>query len=242
MSIVMARVSPDLPLRCRCGHLRGVARQVAPSSGFRFVCYCKDCQAFARFLAHVPENSALAFRNGQAPMQEPDVLDAAGGTDIFQLPPGRVTFTTGTDAMRCLCFSSRVLRWYADCCRTPIANSAASARFSVVGLIHSIFDREGSRSRDETLGPPLCRLYERSATGPLPPNAPVPLSFGLFARRGPLLLGWWMRGLARPNPFFDELTNAPRAVPRLLAPDERAALLNAPRSDADFCDARTTVR
>jgi hypothetical protein len=30
--------------------VRGVASEVSPSSGFRFVCYCKDCQAFAHFL------------------------------------------------------------------------------------------------------------------------------------------------------------------------------------------------
>jgi Family of unknown function (DUF6151) len=40
----------DLPLRCRRGRMRGVASDVSPSTGFRFVCYCKDCQAFARFL------------------------------------------------------------------------------------------------------------------------------------------------------------------------------------------------
>jgi hypothetical protein len=39
----------SLPLRCRCGRVRGIASDVSPSSGFRFVCYCKDCQAFARF-------------------------------------------------------------------------------------------------------------------------------------------------------------------------------------------------
>src|SRR6266446_4605702 len=58
-----------------------VASDVSPSSGFRFVCYCKDCQAFARFL------------------ERTDVLDPAGGTDIFQMPPGRVKLTAGTDAM-----------------------------------------------------------------------------------------------------------------------------------------------
>jgi len=27
---------------------------------------------------------------------------------------------------------------------------------------------------------------------------------------------WWMRGLGRPTPFFDDDTNAPRAVPHVL--------------------------
>jgi hypothetical protein len=194
-------MSNDLPLRCRCGHVRGTASEVSSSAGLRFVCYCTDCQAFARFL------------------ERPDVLDAAGGTDIFQMAAGRVTLTAGADALRCITFSGKVLRWYAGCCRTPIANTAASARFPVVALIHSFMDREAAGySRDELLGPPLCRLFEHSATGPLPPDAPPPPSFGVFVRRGARILGWWMRGLGRPHPFFDAATNAPLAAPRVLTP------------------------
>jgi hypothetical protein len=59
----------ELQLRCRCARVRGVARDVSPRHGLRLVCYCHDCRAFARFL------------------ERADVLDAAGGTDIFQMPP-----------------------------------------------------------------------------------------------------------------------------------------------------------
>jgi hypothetical protein len=205
--------------------VRGVARELSPSAGFRLVCYCKDCQAFARFLAHAPEKWTPAFRKGHAPMQESDVLDAAGGTDIFQMPPRCVTLTAGTDALRCISFSSRVLRWYAACCRTPIANTAASPRFPLVALIHSFIDHEaGGHSRDELFGPPLCRIYEHSAVGPLPPDAPAQPSLSVFARRASKLLGWWVRGLARPNPFFDERTNAALSTPHTLTPSECAAL------------------
>ena len=197
----------NVPLQCRCGLVRGVAINVSPFTGFRFVCYCKDCQSLARFL------------------ERPDVLDPAGGTDIFQMPPGRVKLTAGTDAMQCLRLSKKVLRWYTDCCRTPIGNTAAGPRFPVVGLIHSFMSCEAdNRSRDEVLGPPLCRIYERSAVGPLPSNAPAPASLKVFARRASKVLDWWMRGLGRPSPFFDERTKAPRAVPRVLTPSERAAL------------------
>src|SRR5215469_16926471 len=100
-----ARPPSELPLRCRCGHVHGVARGLSPSAVFRFVCYCTDCQAFARFL------------------ERPDVLDSAAGTDIVQMPPAWVTLTAGADALRCLSLAdgSRVLRWYSGCCRTPIA-------------------------------------------------------------------------------------------------------------------------
>jgi hypothetical protein len=204
----------DLSLRCRCGHVHGAAREVSPSSGFHFVCYCQDCQAFAGFL------------------QRPDVLDAAGGTDIFQMPAGRVKIAGGADALRCLRLraNTSVLRWYADCCRTPIANTAATPRFPIVALIHSFMaenvtnDPATGRSRDGPLGPPLCRIYERSATAALPPNAPPPPSPGVFARRASLMLGWWMRGLGRPNPFFDGRTNRPLCAPHVVTPAERAAL------------------
>ena len=122
----------DLPLRCRCGRMRGVASDVSRSTGFRVVCYCKDCQAFARFLERV------------------DVLDPAGGTDIFQMPPGHVKLTAGTDAMRCLRLSDKVLRWYTECCRTPIANTAARPNFPVIGLVHSFMDHEADSARTPT--------------------------------------------------------------------------------------------
>jgi hypothetical protein len=198
----------DLPLRCRCGHLRGAASGISPSTGFRFVCYCRDCQVFARFLGR------------------PDVLDPAGGTDIFQMPAARVRLTEGTDAMRCLRLSNKVLRWYSECCRTPIGNTAAGPRFPVVAVIHSLMDHESDgRSRDEALGLPLCRIYERSAVGALPPNAPPPPSLRIFGRLTSKRLSWWIRGLARPTPFFDDRTNAPRAVPHVLTESERVGPL-----------------
>jgi Family of unknown function (DUF6151) len=163
----------DLPLRCRCGRVRGVVHGVSPSAGFRLVCYCKDCQAFARFLKHS------------------DVLDAAGGTDIFQMAPGRVKLTIGADAVRSLRFSNKVFRWYAECCRTPIANTASGPRFPVLGLVHSfIGDAANGHSRDTVLGPPLCPIHEGSATATLPANAPPPASLGVFALRAAKVFGW----------------------------------------------------
>ena len=141
------------------------------------------------------------------------------------MPPGRVKLTAGADALRCLRLSDKgVLRWYTDCCRTPIANTAG-AGFPVIGMIHSFMDHEADgRSREEVLGPPLCRIYERSAVGPLPPDAPPPPSLRTFVRRALKMLAWWVQGLARPSPFFDDRTKTPHSMPRVLAPSERAAL------------------
>jgi hypothetical protein len=200
----MAPEPRDILLSCRCGHVSGVAKQVTPNEGFRFICYCADCQAFARFL------------------ERPDVLDSAGGTDIFQIPVGQVKFSDGLDAVRCVKLSAKVFRWYSECCRTPIGNTAG-ARFPIIGLIHAFMSHDG-HARDVALGAPLCRIYENSAVGPLPPNAPPPASARLFLLRASKLLSWWMRGLGRPNPFFNVNTNAPISEPRLLSSSERAGV------------------
>jgi hypothetical protein len=67
-------------------------------------------------------------------------------------------------------------------------------------------------------------MYERSAIGPLPPDAPPPPSFGVFVRRASRLVGWWLRGLGRPTPFFDDVTKAPLSAPKVLVLSVRAAL------------------
>jgi hypothetical protein len=139
------------------------------------------------------------------------------------MPSGLVTLTTGNEALRSLRLSDKVIRWYSDCCKTPIGNTATSGRFPITAVIHRFMDHEASGvSRDEALGPPLCRIYERSATGPLPDTAPPPLSFKVFARRASVMFGTWTRGLGRPSPFFDARTGAPIVEPRVLGAGERA--------------------
>jgi hypothetical protein len=172
--------------------VHGIARDVSPRECFHFTCYCADCRAFARFLERL------------------DVLDVAGGTEIVQLAPARVQLAGGVDALRCVQRSSRVLRWYAECCRTPLANTAAKPSFPIVALIHPFV------ARTPALGPSICRLFERSATAPLPPDAPPPPSARAFVRRGWTMLRWRARGLHRPHPFFDERGLARAEPSRLL--------------------------
>jgi len=49
----------------RCSRVRGVASEVVPYAGFRFVCYCQDCQAFARFLDRLDGPYTSASRPNQ---------------------------------------------------------------------------------------------------------------------------------------------------------------------------------
>ena len=178
-----SNVSPAAHVSCQaCPLTFPCAAAAATCAASRVTC--------RRLLASGLSATARIVRRSRIFFVRSDVLDAAGGTDIFQMPPGRLQFTAGADALRCLCFSEKVFRWYADCCKTPIANGAATPRFPVIGVIHSFMDFEAyGRSRDEILGTPLCRIHERSAVGPLPADAPPTARLGIFAQRAAKALG-----------------------------------------------------
>lgn len=193
-----------LRIHCDCGKFQGVFRDVAAGSGNRTVCYCRDCQAFARFL------------------ERPDVLDAHGGTELFQHSPRELLFTEGTEQLACVRLSDKgMLRWYAACCRTPIANTMPTSAMPFMGLISAVWDAEG----DALLGPVRNRVQAQSTigdTGELEASRGIPLT--VFARVLWLLLKARLRGDHRHSPFFDPSTGQPRARPQVLSPEARRAL------------------
>ena len=197
----------DVPLACSCKKMRGVAA-VSPSSGTRVVCYCKDCQAFAAFL----EKADL-------------VLDAHGGSDIFQTAPSRIRFTSGAAELACVRLSAEgMFRWYAGCCKTPIGNTLG-AKMPFVGTISAIMDHAADgRSRDAVLGPVVGRIHGREAIGGSAPGAHPRAALSLVPRVVRNLAVWKLSGAGWPSPFFERDTKAPRAAPRILTPAERAAL------------------
>jgi hypothetical protein len=197
----------DIPLRCDCGTLAGVALGVAPNSGCRVVCYCKDCQAFARFLAR------------------PGITDEWGGTDIFQIAPSRVRITAGADALSCMRLSEKGMhRWYCRECKTPVGNTL-SPRIPFVGLIHNFMDHgSDGRERDAALGKPLGYIQKKSAVGNLPSRPSGTSIVRVIARSVKLLGTAWLSGGGSPSAFFDDRTHVPRATPRVLQPNERRAL------------------
>ena len=100
-----------VPLACSCGAVRGVLRNANARNGSRLVCMCDDCQTYAHHLG----------RAG-------DILDAHGGTEVYQTYPARLGFTQGSEPVRCLRLSPKgLMRWHTGCCRTPIGNTFASA-------------------------------------------------------------------------------------------------------------------
>ena len=197
----------DVPLRCVCGKVRGIALAVAPRAGCRVVCYCDDCQAYARFLGR------------------PGITDQWGGTDIFQMAPSRVRLTGGADQMSCLRLSAKgMYRWYCPECKTPIGNNSGP-RVPFVGLVHSFMDHErDGRPRDDVLGRPIGYVRTKSAIGALPARIRQSSPLRVIGRSVRLLGKWWLTGAGTPSPFFDAKTHAPRSAPRILRPEERRAL------------------
>lgn len=200
----------DLPLRCSCGTVRGVARGVSAARGNRVACYCDDCQSFAWFLGRADE-----------------ILDAHGGTDIFQMSPARLELGCGREQLACLRLTpGGLLRWYADCCKTPIGNTMAARQVPFVGLVHSFCDHAAhGPSRDETLGPVRGRVNGRFAAGDRSTlDAHDRAPFSMLPRLA------WMIGLARlrgehaRSVFFDAETGELSVDPRVLTPEELQAV------------------
>lgn len=193
----------SLPIRCRCGSLEGSLS--SPQRAARAICYCRDCQAFARFLGQ-PELT----------------LDALGGTDIVATRPDFVQFTRGADRLRCVSLSSQgMLRWYADCCRTPIGNTPRDPKFPYVGLVHDCIAASAAE-RDAAFGPAKAVLNVASASGDVKP-ARLSLLFGML-RILRNVFGAKLSGKYRNTPFFDVAAGKPVAEPRVLSAEERQAL------------------
>lgn len=187
------------PLRCRCGALRGL---VLPSAAaLRAVCYCKDCQAYARFLG------------------TPGVVDRHGGTEVVASVPRQVRFTAGQAALACLSLSPRgTLRWYAECCRTPIGNTPRNPKIAYVSVVHSCLESE-TRSLESSFGPLQVAVNTRSAMGEV--RATPVASVVAMLTLAKTLLGARLSGAYRDNPFFLPGSGTPVREPYVLSRAER---------------------
>ena len=177
-----------------------------PQSSNRGVCYCKDCQAFARFLG-----------GG-------DILDEQGGTDVVQALPKNIHFTQGSEVLACVRLRENgLLRWYARCCNTPIGNTPANFKVSYVGLIHNCLEGSG-KSLGESFGPVRLRVNTKSARGTPKPESMgfVPMVFRVLYT----LLKARIDGSYRQTPFF--ASGVPVATPRVLSREELARVMSAP--------------
>lgn len=166
------------------------------------MCYCKDCQAFARYL-------------GKADI----VLDAMLGTDIVATLPKYVSFASGVGSLACLSLTDRgLLRWYASCCGTPIGNTLRDYRVPYVGLVHVCLGTPAAI--EASFGPVRLRVNTSSAKG-RPQSMPLSTAAALL-RFAPTVFLTRVDGSYKTTPFFSA-DGAPIAQRKVLTRAELEA-------------------
>jgi hypothetical protein len=171
------------------------------------VCYCDDCQAFAHFLGRADE-----------------ILDEHGGTDIFQMSQGCLEFNQGYDRLACVNLTGKsTLRWYADCCKTPLGNTLASTMIPFLGLILVIADPQSTElSLDEVTGHGKAHVNTKFArSGGKQLDVPEASLVSVILRFLRLVIGWRWEGAHRKSPLFNTQTGQPVAEAQVLTGDER---------------------
>ena len=197
----VAGTGQDTRFSCNCGRFSGHVAALSPQSGVHLQCFCADCRAADVYLGQPdPETSGL---------------------HIVQVSPSDISIDTGAEHLALLrLYPTGLLRWYAGCCQTPMYNTVATPRLSMVGL------------RVERLDSP------RQA-GPVRVKAFVPKPGGKRGHRHAMRMVWpiAVRSLSglisgdwRDTPFFDPQTRLPVRTPKVLSQSERRELGLGPRT------------
>lgn len=159
-------------LTCSCGAMEWCLTPDAP--GTHIACYCADCQAYA---AHLEQTGRL---------------DAQGGTNIFQTLPHCVTFTRGTEHLSALRLTPKgLLRWYAGCCGTPVANTLPGPALPFVGLV--------LRAGQDGFGPVQAQVNTRAAKAPIKEHGTAKAGLAVLRRA----ITARLRGQSSGAPFFE---------------------------------------
>lgn len=194
------------PIQCRCGRLKGSVTDVNTAN--RLVCYCEDCQAFAHFLGRSRE-----------------ILDSHGGTDIVQMLPKNVSFTQGTEVLACMRLrETGLLRWYTNCCKTPIGNTLPSYKMSFVGLVHNCLE-SSEVTLDNSFGPVCSHVHTKYAKG-----EPKPKPVGIVATivgNMAMILRARIDGSYKQTPFFLADSEIPTVNPKILSDREYKDVMSA---------------
>ncbi|MDB5954771.1 DUF6151 family protein [Ramlibacter sp.] len=185
-------------IQCTCGQVRGEI--VQPRRAMRAVCYCRDCQTYAHLLRRADQ-----------------VLDAAGGTDVIATPASNLAITAGREHLACVSLSPRgLLRWYAACCDTPVANTPRDWKLPYVGLVHTCLRQPDPLER--SFPQVEIRIYTKSAHGAVPADTALPGKLH-FLRMVMRLTGMRLTGAYKSTPLFSA-SGEPVAAPRVAGTEE----------------------
>lgn len=196
--------SSDLAFACECGAVSGSLLHVGPDQGDHVICHCTDCQDLTRHLGHAAR-----------------VLDAHGGSALYQSRCARMRISTGRDRLACIHLTDKpTLRWYAACCGMPLFNSYANGRIPYITTQLAACD---PAKRDALTGPPLGHLFTADGIGDtsaLPKMSMARLMLRFFPR----MIRDILSGDRRRCELFDSKSFEPIAVPHRLTAGQRQAL------------------
>lgn len=186
----------ELPMRCACGKVTAVAHQVRPQNVNHVICGCRYCRAYARHLGRAD-----------------DMLDKFGGTEVFQMSPRDLKFTSGAEYIACLRITRKgPLRWYTDCCKTPIANTFETPAVPFMGVAAAFVDRRAIYGElQDFIGPVAVRVNTRRRA----PGKGVLRLVAMVLRFSIMIAKWRLSGDHKHSPFFDALTGEPHRRPEM---------------------------
>jgi hypothetical protein len=176
-----------------------VVNGVGKRNGNRCACYCGSCQAFAHYLGRGEE-----------------ILDANGGTDIYQVAPQRLEILEGREHLACVHLTKKpTLRWYTSCCKTPLGNTLNTHKLPFIGLIHNCIDASGIEGGlDAVVGPVRARVNGTDAIGDtrgLDLHETTPAA--VYWRFAKFALPSRLSGAYKKSPLFDPETGRPIVKP-----------------------------
>ena len=193
---------------CNCGKLQGQIKRTKDVN--RCVCYCADCQGFARYL-----------------QRENEILDRMGGTSIIQTTQENITFSEGMENLACIRLTETgLLRWYTSCCNTPIGNTPADFKISFIGLIHNCLSSDRDLLYKE-FGDKCMHVNTKYALGK---NKPKPRFILGTLRVITMILKTRFNDSYKNTPLFaSELSGVPIVNPEILTEQELKEVMNASR-------------
>lgn len=196
----------QMNVECDCGAVKGSVES-KHLKGYRAICLCDDCQAFAHHI------------------QRADILDANGGTDIIPVMPSHYILQTGTENLKCVRLSSKgMFRWYTSCCKSPMGNSMSSQTMPYIGVPAHLFSKKYTAEQiEKEFGPIRERMQAQFARGPLPPLSQKKVSFSFLLRVIKFIAVAILTGTSKPSPFLNKKGN-PISEPYVLKKQEREAL------------------
>ncbi|WP_299487704.1 DUF6151 family protein [Acaryochloris sp. IP29b_bin.137] len=193
------------PIQCQCGNVQGGIDESASIN--QVTRYCQDCQAFAHFLGRRHE-----------------MLDHQGGTEIVQMLPKHISFAQGTEYLACMRLTeSGLLRWYANCCNTPIGGTLPSHTLSFVGVVHNCLE-SSTVKLDDICNSKGVNVNVKNAKGDPKPEQSGQVR--TIIRNVLMILKARIDGSYKQTPFFEVDSGMLVATPKILSSQEYEDLMN----------------